>query len=91
MLNSSVQQQHNTIHLKVPIMHHTVPCACWAGTTMRTPAGSDVRVTGDLGAACRTVTMDAPLVAPGAAATFRTAEELQEKEVRALLSQPPLK
>lgn len=42
---------------------------------MRTPAGSVVTVTGDLVAACLTVTIDAPLVLPGAAATFKTAIE----------------
>lgn len=44
---------------------------------MRTPAGSVVTVTGDLVAACLTVTIDAPLALPGAAATFRTAMEKQ--------------
>lgn len=47
---------------------------------MRTPAGSVVTVTGDLVAACLTVTIDAPLALPGAAATFRTATEKQENK-----------
>lgn len=34
--------------------------------------------TGDLVAACLTVTMEAPPAVPGAAATFRTAAEIQE-------------
>lgn len=42
---------------------------------MRTPAGSVVTATGDLGTACRTVTMEAPPAALGAA-TFRTAAEI---------------
>lgn len=42
---------------------------------MRTPAGSVVTVTGDLLAACLTVTIEAPPALPGAAATFRTAAE----------------
>lgn len=45
---------------------------------MRTPAGSVVTETGDLGVACLTVTMEAPPAVPGAAATFRTAAEIQE-------------
>lgn len=35
--------------------------------------------TGDLVAACLTVTMEAPPAVPGAAATFRTAAEIQER------------
>lgn len=45
---------------------------------MRTPAGRVVTETGDLVAACLTVTMEAPLAVPGAAATFRTAAEIPE-------------
>lgn len=45
---------------------------------MRTPAGSVVTVTGDLVAACLTVTIDAPLVLPGTAATFKTAIDKQK-------------
>lgn len=55
---------------------HTVPWVLCAGTTMRTPAGSDVTVTGDLPAwlAGRTVTIEVPALECGAA-TFRMAEE----------------
>lgn len=45
---------------------------------MRTPAGRVVTASGDLVAACLTVTMEAPPAVPGAAATFRTAAEIQE-------------
>lgn len=51
----------------------TDPCVVWAGTTIRTPGGREVTVTGDLpGWLGRTVTTDA-LVADCCAATFKTA------------------
>lgn len=41
---------------------HTDPCVVWAGTTIRTPGGSDVTVRGDFpGWLGRTVTTDAPV------------------------------
>lgn len=41
---------------------HTDPWVVWAGTTIRTPGGRDVTVTGDFpGWLGRTVTTDAPV------------------------------
>lgn len=52
----------------------TVPWGLWVGTTILTPAGSDVTVTGALpGPAERTVTSGGPAVAAGGPVTFSTA------------------
>lgn len=60
---------HLIVHLMLKITNetlggvaHTDPWVVWAGTTIRTPGGRDVTVTGDFpGWLGRTVTTDAPV------------------------------